>query len=335
MCHFPKQTSNPDLLIGFDTSDDASVYRLNNNQAIVQTVDFFTPIVDDPYSFGQIAAANALSDIYAMGARPLTALNLVSFPIDKLDKSILMEILRGGKDKVEEAGALIIGGHSIDDPEPKYGLSVTGIVHPDRVLTNSSARENDLLVLTKPLGLGIITTGIKNGIVPATDEKAAIEVMARLNKETSEIAVRTGVNACTDITGFGLLGHLHEMMKASGMQAEIFAGNVPVLGCAWDCLEKGTIPGGTLSNLIYLEDYLDAECSLDWKLILGDAQTSGGLLLAVPEEKIETLITECHNRNVHSVEIIGRISKGEPGKVLIRGGAHAFTKTTINGVGQT
>lgn len=305
------------MLVGFDTSDDAGVYKLNKSQAIAQTVDFFTPVVDDPYSFGQIAAANALSDIYAMGARPITVLNLVSFPIQKLDMSILLEILRGGRDKVEEADALIIGGHSIDDPEPKYGLAVTGLVHPNKMLTNAGAKENDYLVLTKPLGLGIITTGIKNGIVSSEDEDEAVRVMATLNKEAAEIAIGVGVNACTDITGFGLLGHLYEMMKASHCQAKIFTGNIPIINSVWKYLEAGTIPGGTLSNLWYLEEHIQTYCSLDWKLILGDAQTSGGLLLSVSEKNIENLLSKFQRKRLCPAEVIGRVTSGEPGKITI------------------
>lgn len=272
-------------------------------------------MVDDPYSFGQIAAANALSDIYAMGARPLTALNLVSFPINKLDKSILLEILRGGRDKIEEAGAVLLGGHSIDDPEPKYGLAVTGLVHPDKILANSTSKPGDLLVLTKPLGIGIITTGIKRGIVKSQDEDLVVKIMATLNKEASQFASEVGVNACTDITGFGLLGHLHEMMKASGLRAEIYAGNVPVIEAVWYCLEKGTIPGGTRANLSYLDSHLDSHCSMDWKVILGDAQTSGGLLLSVPEEKIESLLTKFEDNSIP--QIIGRVFSGKQGKISI------------------
>lgn len=316
MCALPNFCEDPDLLVGIETSDDAGVYRLNNSQAIVQTVDFFTPVVDDPYSFGQIAAANALSDIYAMGAQPLTALNLVSFPINQLDKSILLEILRGGKDKVKEAGAVILGGHSIDDPEPKYGMAVTGLVHPEKVLTNSSSRAGDYLVLTKPLGIGIITTGIKHGVVSDEDEARVVGVMAQLNKEASLIAAEIGVNGCTDVTGFGLLGHLHEMMKAGGLSAKIYTRNVPVLEAVWPCLEKGTVPGGTMSNLKYLDPYLEAACSEDWRLILADAQTSGGLLLSVPEEKLENLLTRFNAANAFQ-EVIGRAYEGEAGKISI------------------
>lgn len=312
----PNPCKDSNLLIGIETSDDAGVYCLNTEQALVQTVDFFTPVVDDPFSFGQIAAANALSDIYAMGARPVTALNLVSFPIKKLDKSILLQILMGGREKIEEAGVVLMGGHSIDDLEPKYGLAVTGIVHPEKVLSNAGAKAGDFLVLTKPLGIGIITTGIKNGVVSPENEARVVKVMAMLNKDAAEIAVEVGVNACTDVTGFGLLGHLYEMMKASGFSAEVFTKNVPVLDFAWDCLEKGTIPGGTLANLSYLENNLEAHCSLDWKLILGDAQTSGGLLLSVPEKKLEELVNWFKLKDL-PVAIIGRVNSGEPGKIRI------------------
>lgn len=312
----PELTSDPDLLVGIETSDDAGVYRLNESQAIVQTVDFFTPIVDDAYSFGQISAANALSDIYAMGGRPVTALNLVSFPIKKLDSKILLEILKGGKAKIEEAGALLIGGHSIDDPEPKYGLAVTGLVHPDHLLTNSGAEDKDYLLLTKPLGVGIITTGIKAGVVSAEDEAEVIKVMAGLNRTASEIAVEAGLKACTDITGFGLLGHLHEMMKASNCHAEIYCGQVPVLPAVWDCLEIGTVPGGTYSNLRYLEKNLTVDCSVNWKIILGDAQTSGGLLLSVPEHKVDSVLERFHSKGLKP-SIIGRVYSGQSGNIKI------------------
>jgi len=319
LCQLPKNIPNPNLLVGIETSDDAGVYRLNDKQAIVQTVDFFTPVVDDPFSFGQIAAANALSDIYAMGARPITGLNLVSFPIGKLDSQILLEILKGGQTKIEEAGALIVGGHSIDDPEPKYGLAITGIVHPEKILSNSGARAKDYLVLTKPLGIGIITTGIKRGIVAQEDELEAVRIMSKLNKEASEIAQEIGVNACTDVTGFGLLGHLHEMMKASGCHAEIFCDNVPVISSAWSCLASGSVPGGTLANLEYLKEYLDGNYDSDWKTILGDAQTSGGLLFSVPESKIELLVNELKGAVVEAA-IIGRVYLGQEGKISITKG---------------
>lgn len=319
MCQLPNNIPDPNLLVGIETSDDAGVYRLNDVQAIVQTVDFFTPVVDDPFSFGKIAAANALSDIYAMGARPITALNLVSFPIGKLDKHILAEILRGGQAKIEEAGALIIGGHSIDDPEPKYGLAVTGLVHPDKVLTNAGAQDKDFLVLTKPLGLGIITTGIKRGIVAQEDETEAIRIMSQLNKEASLIAQEIGVNACTDVTGFGLLGHLHEMMKASSCNAEIFCDEVPVIQATWRCLESGSVPGGTLANLKYLKHILGGDYDENWKIILGDAQTSGGLLLSVSENRIQLLVNSFKSSGL-DVAVIGRTYQGQAGKLSIKKG---------------
>lgn len=316
MCQLPDNIPDPNLLVGIETSDDAGVYRLNDKQAIVQTVDFFTPVVDDPFSFGQIAAANALSDIYAMGGRPITALNLVSFPIGKLNASILTDILKGGLAKVAEAGALIIGGHSIDDSEPKYGLAVTGIVHPDRIFTNAGAKDRDYLVLTKPLGLGIITTGIKRGLVSRQDEIYAVEIMSALNKEASELAQEIGVNACTDVTGFGLLGHLHEMMHASNCQAMIYCEDIPIIPLAWDCLEKGSVPGGTLANLEYLKPFLVGDADSDWKTILGDTQTSGGLLFSVSENRVFDLVKKLKTVNINTA-IIGRVAMGQKGKIYI------------------
>lgn len=319
MRHIPRGVENANLLVGIDTNDDAGVYKLNEEQAIVQTVDFFTPVVDDPYAFGMIAAANALSDIYAMGAKPLTALNLVSFPVGKLDMSVLAKILEGGSAKIREAGAVLIGGHSIDDQEPKYGLSVTGIVHPAAVLTNAGAQPGDYLVLTKPIGIGIITTGIKRGVVSQKTEEEAIRVMSELNKAASEAAVETQVHACTDITGFGLLGHLHEMMKGSGCQAHIQAEKVPVLEDVWECIEKKAIPGGSLANQRYLADKVrfGSEVSDDWQVVLCDAQTSGGLLLSVPEERLEILLKGLRTRKTLAAEVIGRVEDGETGIIQV------------------
>lgn len=306
-------------MVGLETSDDAGVYRLNPEQAIVQTVDFFTPVVDDPYEFGQIAAANALSDIYAMGAKPLTAMNLVSFPITKLDKQILAQILQGGSDKLREAGALLIGGHSIDDPEPKYGLSVTGLVHPDKVLSNAKAKDGDFLVLTKPLGIGIITTGIKRGIVAPDAETEAVLVMKTLNRGASEAAIKAGANACTDITGFGLLGHLHEMLKASGLSAHLEAEKVPVLESTWECIAQKAVPGGTMANKRYLEGKVEFAENVpeDVRLVLVDAITSGGLLITVPAESLETLLAELEAAQTLTAAVIGRLETGEPGKIAV------------------
>ena len=307
------------LIVGMETSDDAGVYRLNDEQAIVQSVDFFTPVVDDPYAFGQIAAANALSDIYAMGAKPLTAMNLVSFPVGKLNMDILAKILQGGSEKIREAGAVLVGGHSIDDAEPKYGLSVTGIVHPDHILSNAKAEVGDILILTKPLGVGIITTGIKRGIVSAKAEAEVIEVMATLNKGAAEAAIEVGVHAVTDVTGFGFLGHLHEMLQASGCSAEVYADAVPVLDSVWDCIKQKAIPGGTQANRRHLEGKVNfaPDVTEEVQIVFFDAITSGGLLLAVPEERVDLLIKHLERVKTPAAAVVGRIQSGEPGKIAV------------------
>lgn len=317
--HIPKNVDDANLLVGIDTNDDAGVYQLNEEQAIVQTVDFFTPVVDDPYSFGMIAAANALSDIYAMGAKPLTVMNLVAFPVDLLDKSILAQILLGGNAKIREAGAVLVGGHSIDDQEPKYGLSVTGVVHPQRVLSNAGAQAGDYLVLTKPLGIGIITTAIKRGLAGSEAAQEAIRVMAELNKSASEAAVESKVHALTDITGFGLLGHLHEMMKGSGLQAQLQARKVPVLDETWDCIAQNTVPGGTYANRAFLADRVtfDPDVPEKMQLVLCDAQTSGGLLISVPEERLGKLQEALARGGVPVSAVIGRVESGEPGRIHV------------------
>jgi len=315
----PPNIEDANLLVGMETSDDAGVYRLNDEQAIVQSVDFFTPVVDDPYAFGQIAAANALSDIYAMGARPLTAMNLVSFPVGKLSMDILAKILQGGSEKIREAGAVLVGGHSIDDAEPKYGLSVTGIVHPDHVLSNANAEPGDILILTKPLGVGIITTGIKRGIVSPEAEAEVIRVMATLNKGAAEAAIVVGVHASTDVTGFGLLGHLHEMLEASDCSAEVYGGAVPVLDSVWDCIKQKSIPGGTQANRRHLEGTVEFESDVpeELRIVLFDAITSGGLLLAVPEERVDLLLNKLKAYGSLANAVIGRVHKGEPGKIAV------------------
>ena len=302
-----------------ETSDDAGVYQINDNQAIVQSVDFFTPVVDDPYAFGQIAAANALSDIYAMGAKPLTAMNLVSFPVKKLEMEVLAKILQGGSDKIRESGAVLVGGHSIDDPEPKYGLSVTGIVHPDHVLSNAKAQPGDILVFTKPLGVGIITTGIKRGIVSPEAEAEVIKVMSTLNKGAAEAAISVGVHAATDVTGFGLLGHLHEMLEASACSAEVFAEAVPVLDSVWDCIRQKAIPGGTQANRQHLENKVDFESDVkeELRIVLFDAITSGGLLLAVPEDRVALLIKQLEEHKTLAAAVIGRVKKGDSGRIAV------------------
>lgn len=283
---------------------------MTEDLAIVQTVDFFTPIVDDPYTFGQVAAANALSDVYAMGAKPLTALNLVGFPVDKLPRGVLADILRGGADMVRRAGAILIGGHSIDDPVPKYGLAVTGVVHPQRVLTKAGARAGEKLILTKPVGVGIITTGIKNGKASAAAAQAAIKAMATLN-DAAEILHDFGVRGATDITGFGLLGHASEMARGSGLAFRIRAGAVPVLPHVFDLVREKSVPGGSRSNLKYLtsHDYVlfDGIVSEEQRIVLCDAVTSGGLLIAVPEDRAAGLAAALLERGTLAAEVIGEV----------------------------
>ncbi len=307
--------TDPHVLVG--TEDDAGVYQLSDDTAIVQTVDFFTPIVDDPYDFGAIAAANALSDIYAMGAKPLTALNLVAFPKDG-PLEVLGEIIRGGAEKAQEAGVVIIGGHSIDDKEPKYGMAVTGIAHPAKLALKSGARPGDALVLTKPLGTGIISTAIKVGRAPANMIATATGNMKTLNMAASAAMVEIGVRGATDITGFGLLGHLHEMLHRSSVSVKLFLSQIPVIeGVA--ALAKFSIPGGTRTNLQYVNDKVNwaAGISEEEKLILADAQTSGGLLIAVAQEKLGALLAGLAARGVATKAVIGEVTSGEPGRIYI------------------
>ena len=274
-----------------NTADDAGVYRISADLALVQTVDVFTPVVDEPYWFGAIAAANALSDVYAMGGVPRTALNIAGFPRSKLPLEILGEILHGGGEKCAEAGVAVIGGHTLDDPEPKFGLSVTGFVHPDRVVTNAAARPGDRLVLTKPLGLGVITTGIKQERTTRSTIDEAIRVMAALNRAAGQAMTDVGVSAATDITGFGLLGHLHEMTRASGVRARILLSAVPILEEAWGLARAGTVPGGTQRNRAALAGAVIWEgIDEDGQILLCDAQTSGGLLIAVPGDRLARLV---------------------------------------------
>lgn len=288
-----------------NTADDAGVYRLSDDIALVQTVDFFPPVVDDPYSFGAIAAANAVSDIYAMGARPLVALNLVCFPAQGLPLSVLTDILRGGADKAAEAGFSIVGGHTLDDKEPKYGLAVTGIVSPGKQVTNSAAKVGGELILTKPLGIGIITTGMKAAMVSEEAIERAIAVMSALNRKPCELMLQVGVNACTDVTGFGLLGHLYEMTVASGVGARVSLSQVPVLEEAWDLVKEGIVPGGTYKNLRFLEKAIlwDSAITEEAKLVLCDAQTSGGLLISMPKGKGEELLAALRQAGIAAARI--------------------------------
>lgn len=281
--------------------------------ALVQSVDYITPVVDDPYTFGAVAAANALSDIYAMGAHPILALNLVGFPVKALPLSMLGEILRGGADKIMEAGAILVGGHSIDDHEPKYGLAVTGLVHPERMVSNRGALPGDRLVLTKPLGLGIITTGIDRGLVDRVTVERVASLMTILNQGAAETMLQVGVHACTDVTGFGLLGHLHEMVTASSVSAQVFLDRVPVLPEVWDLVAQDCVPDGSYNNYRYLSDFVDWELNIsrEAQLILCDAQTSGGLLMAVSPERAEDLVAALREAKTPVAVVIGEVVDGE------------------------
>ena len=289
------------------------MYRLSATEAIVETVDFFTPVVDDPFVFGRIAAANAFSDIWAMGARPLFALNLVGFPVGKLPMEVLGEILRGGADAAAEAGAPILGGHSIDDPEPKYGLAVTGLVHPEKVLRNVGARPGDHLLLTKPLGSGIVTTAIKRGVAEEGLVERAVRVMAALNRRAGETLAASGaVNALTDITGFGLLGHAWEMAEGSGVTFKLRLAAVPLLEGVLALAAQGIVPGGTKANLAWVEPHVRFEAGIDGsaRLALADAQTNGGLLAAIAPERLEAVLEALRQSDVQAA-VIGEVAASE------------------------
>ena len=306
------------MLVDIATGDDAAVYLVAPDRALVVTLDFFTPIVDDPYDFGRIGAANALSDVYAMGGTPLFALNLLSFPRELLSEGLAEEIVRGGADKAAEAGVPVLGGHSIDDPEPKYGMVAVGEVHPDEVLANDGARPGDLLVLTKPLGTGIVATAVKKGLCPASVLSAAVETMAQLNRDAAEAAQAAGVRAATDVTGYGLTGHLHTLLRASGASARIESARVPLLEGAVQLAEAGHIPGGTRRNLADAAGHVAYEGDVPavLKLLLADAQTSGGLLIACPQDRVALLRREMVARNVRAAEI-GRVEAGSGGRILV------------------
>ncbi len=303
--------------MGFEAASDAAVYRLRDDLALVATLDFFTPIVDDPYWFGQIAAANSFSDVYAMGGKPVLALNIVCFPKEG-DKGLLKEILRGGAEKVREAEAVLAGGHSVDDQEIKYGLTVIGLVHPERYLTNARAKPGDVLFLTKPLGTGIIATAIKGGLADKNVEGRAVRVMATLNKAAAEAMVAVGVNAATDITGFGLLGHALEMAQASGVKMVISASKVPVLKEALEFVRLGLIPEGDYENLRFCEKLVEISPEVEEELVflLHDAQTSGGLLVSVPREKAQAFYEELLKRGVFEAAQIGHVEAGPP-KIVV------------------
>jgi len=311
--------ADPNLLVGLDTADDAAVYRVRDDLAIVFTADFFTPIVDDPYDFGRVAATNALSDIYAMGARPIMALNLVAWPREGLPFELLARTIDGGADVVRSAGALVVGGHSIDDQEPKYGCAVVGTVDPRAVLTNGGARPGDALVLTKPIGLGIISTALKRDEAPPALLQEAVRLMTTLNEGARDAALEVGVNAATDVTGFGLLGHLREMLMASGLSARLDPGRVPVIDGVRDLLAAGMVAGGTKRNHAFVDPDVEwAGLSPDEQLLLADAQTSGGLLLAVDPAKAGALVAALGRRGTPAAAVIGHTVEGAPGRIGIR-----------------
>lgn len=317
--HLPKTVPDPNLLVGLETSDDAGVYRISEDQALIQTVDFFTPIVDDPRMFGQIAAANALSDVYAMGGRPLTVLNIVAFPVKTLDPSILADILRGASEKVQEAGAVLVGGHSIDDKEPKFGMSVTGTVHPDKIWTNSGAQPGDALILTKPIGVGIQTTAIQRDAISANQLEQVMQTMAALNKTASETLQGYQVHACTDVTGFGLLGHAKEMACGAGVGLEITYTSVPILEGTRELAEQGMVPGGSKANHKWLKENVQYAETIDEisQFILCDAVTSGGLLVALPEAEAEDAVKKLQAAGVKHASVVGKVVAEHPNCISV------------------
>jgi len=312
--------SDPNVVRGLASPDDAGVYKLTDDLAIIQTIDYFTPIVDDPYDFGQIAAANALSDVYAMGGKPLTAMNVVCFPIESLDISVLKDILRGGVDKILEAGAVLVGGHTLDDKELKYGLSVTGTVHPKRLVTNSGAKAGDKLILTKPLGTGIISTALKAGMVDEDTVAKLTKCMATLNNKASELMQEVGVHACTDITGFGLLGHTVQLAQNSGVGINISSASVPLLPRTEEFAKQGLFPGGSRRNREFYSTAVIIANKVPDHIqgILFDAQTSGGLLICLAPRKAELLLDKLRQAGVGEAAIIGEAVSEPGGTVTVK-----------------
>lgn len=310
---------DPKVLVGLDTSDDAGVYQLSEEIALVQTVDFFTPIVDDPFTFGQVAVANALSDVYAMGGTPLTGMNLVAFPIKTLPSSVLKEILLGGLSKMKEAGVALVGGHTIEDPEIKYGLAVTGIVHPDKILTNAKARVGDKLILTKPLGTGIISTALKAGMASQEAVRKIVESMVTLNRTASEWMKKFAAHACTDITGFSFIGHVLEMATASRVGMVIQSKDVPVFSEAVEYARMGLIPGGAHSNRDFFSCKVEIHSDVPSLLadIFYDPQTSGGLLISVPSSQAEKLVATLKKEGHGDSSIVGEVVEEPRGKIRL------------------
>ncbi len=311
--------TDSNVLVGLDHADDAGVYKVTDDIAIIQTVDFFTPIVDDPYWFGQIAAANALSDVYAMGGIPKTAMNLVAFPIKDMDISILRQIIQGGLDKMKEAGVVLVGGHSVEDKELKYGLSVTGFVHPDRILTKRELKVGDRLILTKPLGTGIINTAIKGGLASSEIIETVTRLMATLNRDTAKIMEKYPVHACTDITGFGLLGHIAEMVEDSGLGIRLISKNIPIIPETFDYAGMGLVPAGAYNNREFRGCMVNFAPTVERIMqdILFDPQTSGGLLICVENESAENLLAELQKSGIKEAAIIGDVVSEPEGKIMV------------------
>ncbi len=311
--------TDPRILVDASSRDDAAVFQTAPDRAIVATVDFFTPVVDSAYDFGRIAAANAFSDLYAMGATPLLALNLVGWPREALPLELLGEVLRGGGDVARQAGAFVLGGHSVDDPEPKYGMVAIGEAHPDRVVTNSGARAGDALILTKPLGTGILTTALKRDLLGEADLAPAVAVMTTLNAGAARAMLAIGVRAATDVTGFGLLGHLQSLLRASRAAAQLDLAAVPFLPRVRELAERGAIPGGTRRNLESLGGAVTYDAAVDevTKLMLADAQTSGGLLIALPDGKAPALVAALQKEGTPAAAVIGRVAAGQAGTITV------------------
>lgn len=303
-------------MVGMGTADDAGVYRLDENTALILTVDFFTPIVDDPYTFGAVSAANSLSDVYAMGGKPIVALNICAFP-PKEDKEVLRAILQGGADKMAEAGAVIAGGHSVRDEDLKYGLSVVGLVHPDKVITNAGAKPGDVLVLTKPIGAGLLSTARKKDAITEAEFEPAVQNMLMLNRAAFEIMIEYEAHACTDVTGFGLLGHAQELACASERALSIAFHDVPLLPLARDCADNGLSPGGTRNNRAHFGGFVKGEVSESWWSILFDPQTSGGLLICLAPEHLESMLKKLERSGVNAA-VIGEVLAGPAGRIFLR-----------------
>ncbi len=312
--------ADPNLIVGMEHAEDAGVYKLTDDLAIVQTIDFFTPIVDDPFTFGRIAATNALNDIYAMGGKPLTAMNVVCFPIGRMDIAVLRDILRGGLEKIREAGALLVGGHSVDDGELKYGLSVTGTIHPGKVVLNKGAKVGDKLLLTKPLGTGIVSTALKGGKADAALLAKSVKAMTSLNKRAAELMMEAGdVHAATDITGFGFLGHACEMVEESDVGMLVYASKVPFFPEVQELAEKGVMPGGLHRNKKFRLPMMDVEASCpEWLLnVLFDPQTAGGLLISLPPAQADKLLDKMHREGIEEAAIVGEIIDLPEGRIRV------------------